>query len=74
MKGKLEFNLPEEENEFKIASNAMDWALVAWDMAEYLRDELKYNSSDLDSGALEKIQDIFFGILENRNLTLEIIQ
>jgi len=73
MKGTLTFKLPEEACEFSIASNAMDWALTVWDIADYLRNALKYNSLNLDIKTLEVIQTKLFEILEYRNLTLDII-
>ena len=32
MKAILEFELPEDKEEFDAASKGMDWAIVAWDM------------------------------------------
>ena len=42
MKAILEFELPEDKEEFDVASKGMDWALVAWDIDQLLRDKLKY--------------------------------
>ena len=42
MKAILEFNLPEDKEEFDVASKGMDWSLVAWDIDQLLRDKLKY--------------------------------
>ena len=36
MKAILEFNLPEEEQQFNAANKGMDWALIAWDMDQLL--------------------------------------
>lgn len=44
MNATLTFNLPEDSCEFKIASNAMDWALVLHDLDQYLRGRLKYET------------------------------
>jgi len=32
MKAILEFNLPEDKEEFDVVAKAMDWALLAWDV------------------------------------------
>ena len=42
MKAILEFELPEDKEEFDAASKGMDWAIVAWDMDQLLRNKLKY--------------------------------
>lgn len=42
MKAILEFNLPEEQEEFRIASNAMNYRMALTDFDNYLRAKLKY--------------------------------
>ena len=42
MEAILKFNLPEDKEEFDVASKGMDWSLVAWDIDQLLRDKLKY--------------------------------
>jgi len=42
MKATLEFNLPEDNEEFEIASKAMDWAILAWDIDQFIRNKVKY--------------------------------
>ena len=42
MKAILEFNLPEDKEEFDAASKGMDWALIAYEIDELLRKKLKY--------------------------------
>lgn len=41
---KLEFNLPEEQTEFELAVNASKYHSVLWDLDQYLRGIVKYNS------------------------------
>ena len=43
MKAILEFNLPADEQRFNIASKAMDWSLLVWDLQEQLRKWEKYH-------------------------------
>jgi len=73
MKGKLIFDLPEDDCEFNIASNSMSWALTVWDIANYLRSSLKHNPSNLDIKTLEEVQTYLFESLESRNLALDMI-
>ena len=42
MKAILEFNLPEDQEEFDVATKAMDWSILVWDIDQSLRDLLKY--------------------------------
>ena len=55
MKAILEFILPDDKTEFDTATKAMDWAILAWDMEQYIRNRLKYEE-DLDASALEELQ------------------
>jgi len=43
MKAILEFNLPEDEREFELASKGTSIALALWKYDQYLRNEVKYN-------------------------------
>lgn len=43
VKATLEFNLPEDNVEFKDATNGTSWKLTLWEMDQYLRSQLKYN-------------------------------
>ena len=57
MKAILEFELPEDKEEFDAASKGMDWAIVAWDIDQYIRNRLKYQSEKLDtSSAKEELE------------------
>ena len=57
MKAILEFELPEDKEEFDAASKGMDWAILAWDIDQYIRNRLKYQSEKLDtSSAKEELE------------------
>ena len=59
MKAILEFILPDDKTEFDTASKAMDWAILAWDIEQYIRNRLKYQSEKLDtSSAKEELEII----------------
>ena len=45
MKAILEFNLPEDKQDFNLATKASDWWYVCWRMDQYLRKRVKYNES-----------------------------
>lgn len=66
MKAILEFNLPEEKSEFKLASNANDLYCVLWDLDNELRRLLKYNEQKHNDDVLiglemarNKLNDLF---------------
>ena len=57
MKAILEFELPDDNVDFDTASKAMDWAILAWDIDQYIRSRLKYQTEKLDSSsAKEELQ------------------
>jgi hypothetical protein len=58
MKATIEFNLPEEDYEFKRAVKALDMACVLWDIMNHVR------KNDLDN---EK----FYDIMSEHNIDLE---
>ena len=70
MKAILEFNLPEDEEQFNAANKGMDWALTVWDMDNILRDKLKYSDLLPNTRAeLEEIRDTLNEMLVDRGLT-----
>ena len=42
MKAILEFNLPEDKEEFDTALKGMDWALLVLDIDQFIRNKIKY--------------------------------
>lgn len=58
MKGILEFNLPEEHEEFQIAVNAMDYRNAIVEMLEDLRRKIKYEEDRYTKEELKVIETI----------------
>ena len=57
MKAILEFILPEDKTEFDTATKAMDWAILAWDLEQHIRNRLKYQTEQLNtSSAKEELE------------------
>ena len=73
MKAILEFNLPEDQEQFEDASNGWKWSLLVWELDQHLRNETKYAP---DSTPAEKYQaycdlrDKLHEMLNNHNLEL----
>jgi len=70
MKSILVYNLPEDEEPFAVATKAMDWALLAWDIEQELRNLIKYNPKEFETGvsALEHIRAKLADIMDERGL------
>ena len=66
MKAILEFNLPEDKEEFDVASRGMDWALLAWDMDQFIRNKIKYEQ-DRD-GVLQLVRNELNFRIEEKGL------
>ena len=57
MKAILVFVLQEDKIEFDTATKAMDWAILAWEIDQSIRNRLKYQSEKLDtSSAKEELE------------------
>ena len=69
MKAILEFNLPEDEEQFNAANKGMEWALVVWDIDQLLRKKLKYGNLLPNTRAeLEEIRDTLNEMLIDKGL------
>ena len=55
MKAILEYNLPEDKEEFDAASRGMDWALLVWHIDQFIRNKIKYEQ-DRD-GVLQLVRN-----------------
>ena len=69
MKAILEFNLPEEEEQFNVASKGMDWALIVWDIDQLLRNKLKHGAPTHHVHLLEEIRDTLNDMIIDRGLS-----
>ena len=66
MKAILEFNLPEDKEEFDVSSRGMDWALLAWDIDQFIRNKIKYEQ-DRD-GVLQLVRNELDFRMEEKGL------
>jgi hypothetical protein len=68
----LQFNLPEEQNEFDNAINAGNMKSVLWNFAQQLRSWRKYYHDFQDaSDALDKIREEFHSLLNDHNVNID---
>ena len=57
MKAILEFNLPEENDEFDLAINAVKWYSVCWELDQYLRSKTKYAPDSMPNEVYEALNE-----------------
>ena len=74
MKAILEFELPDDQEEYEYAVNAPKMYNALWQIKQLLRSKLKYNPDELTDVELKQwefMQDEFHCILDNKNLKLD---
>ena len=73
MEAILKFNLPEEQPDFESATNGWKWALVAWELDQHLRSQLKYNDklSEEQYNLCQETRDKLWDILRDKDLSFD---
>ena len=66
MEAILKYNLPEDNEEFAIATKAMDWSLLVLDIDQFIRNKIKYDQ-DRD-GVLQLVRDRLHFNMEEKGL------
>jgi hypothetical protein len=73
MKSILEFNLPEDQREYEIATQAPKVQSFLWDFSQQLRSWRKYHHDFKDADdALDKIRDEFYRLLNEHNINIDL--
>ena len=70
----VEYNLPEEQDEFDTANNASKYYSVLWDLDQYLRNFVKYPSDREDpilTDTMAKVRDELWRLMKEYNLDLD---
>ena len=60
MKATLEFNLPEDQDDFNHATNSFNYYMALVEMDQWLRTEYKYNGKEELYEVREKLRQIIF--------------
>ena len=72
MEAILKFDLPDDKTEFEAATKSMDWAIMAWDIDQYIRNRLKYQTEKLDTSSakeeLELLRNELHELMEDSGL------
>ena len=72
MKILFEFNMPEDKDDFTACSNGKDYYLVLWNLAQYLRNKLKYEIYSTEyTKALEDVQERLVELMNKQEVSLE---
>ncbi len=71
MKVTIEFNLPDDEYEYRNSVKANEMYNALWDIKQELRNALKYGElNDSEYKAVESMQDKFFEILNGYEIVM----
>lgn len=69
MKATLEFNLPEEDSEYRAALNGAKWQQVLWEIDDWLRDLRKH--SDKNTISIQEVRDRIYEELQSGGLSFD---
>ena len=73
LKATLEFNLPEDQEEYLLYNSASTLYSILLDFDNYLRAEIKYNDklSDKEYKVYDKIRDKLYEIMQDNDYSLQ---
>jgi hypothetical protein len=72
MRATLEFNLPDEESDFRRAVEASKWYFVLMELFQHVRKRLKYEQLDEQTiAALEDVRGVLLGEMDDAGLTFD---
>lgn len=63
----LTFTLPDEEPEFRAATNGQLWQSLAWEIDQHLRAEIKYAADETPEAVIDALQKVRDFLHEERN-------
>lgn len=71
MKAYFEFNLPDDQEEWQIYDNAMNYYLALIELERFIREQTKYvQLTDEQSEKMEEVKNTFYEILTDNNINL----
>jgi len=72
MKATLEFNLPEDQNEFEYATKAGEMFLILWGVKQEYRKLMKYNNlTESEYKLINDLNDKLFEDLQHYGINLD---
>jgi len=76
MKATLEFNLPDDQQEYDLANKGLAFWHVLWELDQELRANTKYAPDDMtddDYDAYQKIRDKLYELMNDYNVNLDMV-
>jgi len=76
MKAILEFNLPDDQQDYDLANNGLNFWHVLWELDQELRAKTKYAADDLPQDkydAYQEIRDMLHELMTDNNVSLDIV-
>jgi|ETNmetMinimDraft_5_1059913.scaffolds.fasta_scaffold11369_3 hypothetical protein len=67
MRATLEFELPEDHENYRQSADGMNWSLAMWDLEQFIRSEIKYQEEKYSEGEQEVFQTVRDKIVEIMN-------
>ena len=77
MKAILEFNLPDDQEEFDLATSGLKFWSVLWELDQDLRAKTKYAPDDLPQDkydAYEEIRDKLRELMSENNISFDMVR
>jgi hypothetical protein len=77
MKAILEFNLPDDQQDFNLAVNAMKFWDVLYELDQDLRSKTKYAPDDLPQDkydAYQEVRDMLYELMSQNNISLDMVR
>lgn len=73
MKAKFEFDLPEDQNEYEVMSQALKTQRFLWDLSQQLRNWQKHGNDFKNADdALDQIRDKFYSLLNEYGVNIDL--
>lgn len=76
MKATLEFNLPEDQQDFQMVVNATKFWSVLYELDQELRSKTKYAPDDLPQDkydAYQEVRDRMYELMNEYNISLDMV-
>ena len=77
MKAILEFNLPDDQQEFDLANSGLKFWSVLWELDQDLRAKTKYAPDDLPQDkydAYQEVRDKLYELMSESNITFDMVR
>jgi hypothetical protein len=77
MKAILEFNLPEDDQEFTLATNGLNFWSVLWELDQDLRAKTKYAPDGLPPDkydAYQEVRDKLFELMSESHISFNMVR